>query len=414
MTGRREREVDVLVVGAGPAGLTAAAVLSGAGAGRVEVLEREADAGGIPRHSFHPGYGLLDLRRPMDGPSYARRLAETAVSAGADVRTRTTVTGWAGPRALDVTCADGLERVTARAVVLATGARERPRSARWVPGDRPAGVYTTGQLQQAVYLKQQEIGTRAVVVGAEHVSFSAAVTLAHAGVRVVAMVTEWARPQTYQAFRLGARLRYGFPVLTSTRVAALRGRGRVEAVELQHDDGRTASVRCDTVVFTGDWIPDHELAVTGGIDVDLGTKGPVVDGGLRTSVPGIFAAGNLLHPVTTADVAALDGRHVADGVVAHLGGAPWPGEGVPLVAAGSLRWLAPQRLVVGARPPRHGLVAWGDAFVAVPTVHVEQDARVLHHGRWRHPLVPQRPFALPRDWWDDVLPTGGEVVVTVR
>jgi hypothetical protein len=127
----------------------------------------------------------------------------------------------------------------------------------------------------------------------------------------------------------------------------------------------------------------------------------------------VFAAGNLLHPVTTADVAALDGRHVALGVTHHLDGAPWPDEGVPVVAAWPLRWVAPQRVVFGAPPPRHGLVAWGDAFITAPTVRIEQDGRVLHHGRSRHPLVPQRPFGLPRAWWDDVVPTGGQVVITV-
>lgn len=130
--------VDVLVVGAGPAGLALAARLANAGAGRVEVLEREQDAGGMPRHLHHGGFGRPP--RPwLRGPEYARRSVEAAVAAGAAVRTGVTATGWAGPLSLDTTGPAGLERITARAVVLATGARERPRSARLVPGSRPQG-----------------------------------------------------------------------------------------------------------------------------------------------------------------------------------------------------------------------------------------------------------------------------------
>lgn len=160
---------DVAIVGGGPAGLTAAAEL--APYHKVVVLERELAAGGIPRHSDHPGYGIRDMKTFISGPAYARRLVQGAVTAGASIRTSAMVTGWADATALDVTSPQGRERIDARAVVLATGARERPRPARMIPGDRPAGVYTTGHLQNAVHLKHRQVGSRAVVVGAELVSY---------------------------------------------------------------------------------------------------------------------------------------------------------------------------------------------------------------------------------------------------
>ncbi len=145
--------VDVVVVGAGPAGLSAAAELRRLGAGSVLVADREAAAGGVPRHSWHTGYGLRDLRRVMTGPDYARALVDAAVAAGAELRLGTTVTGVASPAGpVMMTSASGVETVQAAAVLLATGCRERPRAARLVPGDRPAGVMTTGELQQRVYL----------------------------------------------------------------------------------------------------------------------------------------------------------------------------------------------------------------------------------------------------------------------
>ncbi|GAA3302210.1 FAD-dependent oxidoreductase [Dactylosporangium vinaceum] len=325
--------VRVAVVGGGPAGLTAAAALAGRVGGPVLVLEREAAAGGIPRHSDHGGYGLRDLHRVHSGPAYARSLVARSRAAGARVETEAMVTGWAGERALEVTSPRGRRTVTADAIVLATGARERARPARWIAGDRPAGVYTTGQLQQLVHLHHRPVGRRAVVVGAELVSWSAVLTLRAAGCRTVLLTTELDRPE----LRLPIR-----PVRTRTRVAAVHGTGRVSTVELEDlRTGRRTRVECDTVVLTGDWVPDHELARAAGLTLDPGTLGPRVDAALRTSRPGVFAAGNLLHPVDTADVAALDGRHVAAAVQQWLaGGAAAAGPGLEVVAEPPLLWVA--------------------------------------------------------------------------
>jgi thioredoxin reductase len=424
---RQAREVDVVVVGAGPAGLAVAASLAGRGAGRVEVLDREEEAGGIPRHSAHTGYGLRDLHRVLTGPAYARRRTDLAVAAGATVRTGVTVTGWAGPLAVDTTSPAGLERLTARAVVLATGARERPRPARLLPGTRPAGVWTTGQLQQAV-LAGQPVGRSAVVVGAEHVSFSAVVTLAHAGVRVVAMVTDLPRHQSYPAFRAAALLRWGFPLLTGTTVTRLLGRPRLTGVEVRSGTGRaavldpetgvevrsgtgrTAVLDADTVVLTGDWIPDHELARRGGLALDPGTRGPAVDTASRTSQPGVFAAGNLVHPVETADVVALEAEHVADAVLRRLRGSEPPYAPVPVQVEAPLAWVAPNLAdPADLRPPRNRFVLWSGAFADRPVLEVVQGGRVLRRRRSWRPLVPNRPFDLDAGWLDAVDPAAGPV-----
>src|SRR5215813_2304620 len=164
---------DVLVVGAGPAGLAAAVELRRVGAGRVLVLDRDDEPGGIPRHCRHTGFGLRDQRRVLTGPAYARRYADAAVAAGADLRPATTVTGWQHPPAapgqhqLAATGPAGVQTVVGAAVLLATGCRERPRSARLIPGDRPPGVMTTGELQRRVYLAGERLTGRALIVGAE-------------------------------------------------------------------------------------------------------------------------------------------------------------------------------------------------------------------------------------------------------
>ncbi|MCP9211047.1 NAD(P)/FAD-dependent oxidoreductase [Streptomyces sp. NEAU-Y11] len=410
--GRRPRTVDVLVVGAGPAGLAVAARLAAAGAG-VEVLDRERHAGGVPRHCHHTGFGLRDLRRLMSGPDYARHLIATALRAGVALRTGVTATGWAGPRTLDTTGPGGLERITARAVVLATGARERPRAARLVPGDRPAGVLTTGQLQRAVHGHRRPVGRRAVVIGAEHISYSAVLTLRHAGAEVAAMVTDLPSHQTFRAFDLGARLRHPFPLLTDTTVTGLTGRGRLEGVRVRHRDGRTAVIPGDTVVFTGDWIPDHELARSAGIALDHGTRGPAVDTGFRTAEPGVFAVGNLLHPVETADVAALDGRFAAGPVLRHLADAPWPADPLPVRVAAPLRWIAPNRIDPdGPRPPLERFTLRTAAFLTRPALTVRQDGRTLYRRRVLRTVAPARPLHLPTDWIVAADPYGGPVLIT--
>jgi thioredoxin reductase len=412
--GIRRETVDVAIVGGGPAGLAAATALARAGAGRVVVLEREVEPGGIPRHARHQGFGLRDLHRAMSGPRYAARIAQRAIASGAELRTEVQVTGWDESGALELTGPSGRSAMTARAVVLATGCRERPRSARLVPGSRPQGVMTTGMLQQLVYLRGEAAGRRAVVVGAEHVSFSALLTLAHGGARAVAMITEHPRHQSLAPFRAGAALRFRTPLHTRTRLVAIHGRSRVEAVELADlETGRTSELACDLVVFTADWIPDHELAVLGEAALDPATRGPSVDPALRTTRVGAFAAGNLLHGAETADVAALSGAHVAAGVVRHLEGEPWPAARVPIRCEEPLGWIAPNALSAGppnALAPPHGrFLLRSTEAISGAMVELSQDGRRLWRERLRR-LGPGRSTAIPFQWARAVDAQGSPVV----
>ena len=307
----KRSSVDVLIVGGGPAGLAAAIELRKVGARNVRVVEREASAGGVPRHSFHLGYGLRDRHQLLSGPAYARSYVGQCIELGVHVSTSTTAVEWCGDTALALTSAQGLEEVQARAVVLATGARERGRNARGVPGTRPAGIYTTGALQQAVYLYQQQIGARAVIVGAEHVSFSAVMTLGHAGVKTVAMVTREPAHQSYFALRWGTALRYGYQLVTNAVVVEIAGSSRVEAVRVRMAAGDERRIECDTLVFTGDWVPDHELARRAGLALTHETKSPAVGTDGMTSRAGVYAIGNLVLPIKPADQCALEGRALA-------------------------------------------------------------------------------------------------------
>lgn len=385
----------MLVVGAGPAGLAVAARLAAAGAGRVEVLEREPAAGGVPR-----------LRRP----GAARRKAGAAEEAGAVVRTGVTALGWSGPLAVDTVSPDGHETITARAVVLATGARERPRAARLVAGTRPAGVFTTGELLRAVHGHGQRIGERAVVVGAEDVSYVAVDTLRAAGVAVSAMVTDLPRHQAPPVRAADARLRRGIPLLTGAAVTELFGHGLLSGVGLRHRDGRTTTLACDTVVFTGDFVPENELARRGGLELDPGTRGPAVDGAFRTGREGVFAVGNVLHAVESADAVAREGERAARHVVDHLAGEPWP-PALRVLVEPPLRWIAPNRL---APADAYVFALRTSEFLARPLLTVTQDGRLLHRHRLHGTAVPNRPVHVVGHWVGAVDPRGGPVRITAR
>jgi thioredoxin reductase len=403
--------MSVVVIGGGPAGLACALELRRRGVGDVVVLDREERAGGIPRHCKHQGFGVRDLHRAFSGPRYAQRYVDLAHAAGVDVRAATMATGWDAAGALELTMPDGRERLRPDAVVLATGCRERPRSARLVPGTRAEGVLTTGSLQQFVK-RGLPIGERALIVGAEHVSYSALLTLAHAGVAVAGMVTDLPGHQSLPFAGTAAALRYRVPLWTRTEVADIRGWPRVEEAELRGGDGRSRRVSCDTVVFTGDWIPDHELAVLGGLDLDPGTRGPRVDSGLRTSRMGVFAAGNVAQGAEPADVAALAGRHSAAGVALWLQERDWPAS-VHVSCLAPLRWVSPNAVSTASPPPRGRFLLRAAAFLDRPRIEIRQEGRVLWSGRLRR-LVPGRSASLPWGWIASVDANSGPVELSAH
>jgi thioredoxin reductase len=403
----------VLVVGSGPAGLTAARELAVAGVRPVLVVDREVEAGGVPRHCDHTGFGLQDLRRSLSGPAYARHLVRRAVGDGVAIRLSTTVTCVGDDGAATLVGPGGIEVVHPRAVLLATGARERPRSARLVPGDRPAGVFTTGQLQQWVLLRQLPVGRRAVVVGAEHVAYSAVLTLRHAGVATVAMVTELPRHQTVGAFALATRVGLRVPLRTSSRVAGLHGHGRLEAVDVEDLlTGAVERVAADTVVFTGDWIPDHELARRCGLTVERATLGPRTDRWGRTSRPGLLAVGNLVHPGETAGRAALGGRDAGRWLGADLssGATQVAARGLPVTVARPLASVVPSVADPGD-PPRRLLLRTAE-FTGRRLVVARQGGRELGRHGLRH-SVPNRSLGVPGAILRGADPDGGTVELSL-
>jgi choline dehydrogenase-like flavoprotein len=246
---------DVIIIGAGPAGLSAAIRLRELGVKDVVVLERESEAGGVPHYCGHFGFGWENNRRLTTGPKFAAQLVTAAQ--GIDIRTSTTVLEFTMRNSLRVHSAKGISDMSAKRVILATGMREQSRAAQLIGGNRLQGVMNTGTLQQHVYLKNQKPFSNPVIIGNEWVTYSALMTCRHAGIKPFGILAEEAL-DTPWFFPLAARLRYGVRTHRKAKLLDIHGQNSVEAVTFQQDDTVT-TMSCDGVILSGKFVPELSL-----------------------------------------------------------------------------------------------------------------------------------------------------------
>ncbi len=341
---------DVAVVGGGPSGLAAAIQLRKAGIEHVVVLDREAEVGGIPRHCGHLPFGWPEFRRVLKGPEYASRLHEAAIAEGVDIRTNVNVVRIESGPLLHVSTSAGTAKIEAAKVLLATGARETPRSARLVSGTRPMGVLTTGALQSMVYLKSRKPFLHPVIVGTELVAYSALLTCRHAGIRPVAMIEERKRPTAWKSSIWLPRL-LGIRSLFNTELVSIEGKERVSGIAVRLDSGHIEQIPCDGVVFCGQFVAESTLACMGHLKLNSGCGIPVTDQFGRCSDPDIFAAGNVLHPADSSGRCWREGIRTASHIVRSLAGdLPSAFDTVAIESTSpTVRYVFPQILVFDHR-----------------------------------------------------------------
>lgn len=347
---RTSAAVDVAIVGGGPSGIGACLELSKFPGLRVALFEGDRHLGGIPGNC-HAFFGMRDQKRLMTGPAYAKRLVKLAVESGAEIHCSARVLdifpGREGkPHAIRVLSPKGLREYTCTCLLLSTGCFESPRAARQMPGSRPAGIFTTGTLQQLIRRRNWQPGERAVIVGSEAVSFSSALTLRQANVSIAGMIERESCIQTYPLPAKIMRAAMGFPIHCDTTVRRIIGNRRVEAVEFEQiSSGTRWKTPCDTVIITGNFRPVSHLVEDSAIELDPCTKGPVVDMNYMTSASGIFAAGNILRGADMHDLCAMEGRAAARAIITYLeAGGGKKQIGIRMTTRYPIRYAVPQRI----------------------------------------------------------------------
>ncbi len=312
-------QCQVAVIGAGPGGLSIATELKIMGVDSVLLLEREAAAGGIPRHCGHSPFGMREFHRILGGSEYAARLSARARQAGVEIHLNTTVIRLGQDGELTLSTYEGSQQISAERVVICSGARETPRSARLISGTRPQGVMTTGALQSMIYLKQQRPFKRPVIIGTEMVAFSAFLSCRHAAMKPVAMIESERVTSWWRSAALLPRL-LGTPVLTNTSLEAIVGHDEVQAVTIRSPSTGSTTLDCDGVIFSGQFVGESSLARMAGFAVDAQTGSPLVDAYGRCANLIYFASGNLRYPLKTAGQCWREGRDIARQVKASLDG----------------------------------------------------------------------------------------------
>ena len=356
MSGLIDRAVDIVIIGAGPAGLAAAIAAREQGIESLLVLERETEPGGILRQCIHNGFGLHRFKEELTGPEYAQKDIERASELNIPIECSTTVLSVSPDRV--ITCVSarfGFQRIFAKAVILAMGCRERPRGALCTPGTRCAGIYTAGTAQRFVNLEGYMPGKRIVILGSGDIGLIMARRMTLQGAKVLACIEIMPYSSGLNRNIVQCLEDYGIPLFLSHTVVDIRGRERVESVTVAEVDdkrnpvpGTETVIQCDTLLLSCGLIPENELSVGAGIELSPVTSGAIVNESLETSVPGIFACGNVLHVHDLVDYVSQESFRAGRAAAAFVRGNSASVQSIDVKDGFGVKGAVPQKISTGS------------------------------------------------------------------
>jgi NADPH-dependent 2,4-dienoyl-CoA reductase/sulfur reductase-like enzyme len=345
---------DIVIIGGGPAGLGAAVEAYEKGVKNIVIIERDKYLGGILEQCIHNGFGLQEFKEELTGPEYAQRFIDKVEEYDINVMLETMVLEITPDRIVKaVNSKEGVFTIKAGAIILAMGCRERPRGAIMIPGTRPAGILTAGTAQRYVNMEGYLPGKEIVILGSGDVGLIMARRLTLEGAKVKAVVELMPYSSGLTRNIVQCLEDFNIPLLLSHTVIEIHGKDRVEGVTIAKvDENRepimeTAQyISCDTLILSVGLIPENELSQKAGIELDPITGGPIVNEMLETSVPGIFACGNVLQVHDLVDNVTAEARLAANSAIRFIREGEFGKSSINVKAGNGIRYVVPQKINV--------------------------------------------------------------------